>query len=379
MKKLLILFYVILIGGCSNSISKVQPININEITVTGWGMTPDESLKNSFQSAVETALGAIVNSKTVIENYKEVQNKIIRMSYGYIASYKVLSLEQQKDGLYITKISAKVRALNLKNDILNIEKNNEIKGNQTYAEALSKRVAKKNAVDMYREIFKNYPTNLLIFEKINKLEIIDNDFTSEYVKVKLKVIFNINSLYERFFDLSKYFTVPQNRSLPYFSPRYSEENLFSIKSAERLVFKDNYSKYVPVGGTVVRINGEELSCGFGEKIREKKKKTNQCLRFKGESVKNIKNYMDKGFYKEIVATEKRELSDSKRFLALHDKKGYEVFRVKVNKIPFFRRAYAGSGVTFMNLKGSKIYEQFEFMIPLNIIKDIHSVSVMYKK
>lgn len=94
-------------------------------TVTAEGMAPvqgnpaiarDHAIQDALRKAVEQAVGTMVASETLVENFQVVRDNIYNKSQGYVKEYKVVKESPQKD-LYAVTISATVSTESLKNDL----------------------------------------------------------------------------------------------------------------------------------------------------------------------------------------------------------------------------------------------------------------------
>lgn len=76
----------------------------------------DKAIEDAQRKAVEKAVGTMVASETITENFQLISDKIFSRSKGYVRGYEVLS-ETEEDGVYRVKIEAQVAQGNLKNDL----------------------------------------------------------------------------------------------------------------------------------------------------------------------------------------------------------------------------------------------------------------------
>lgn len=76
----------------------------------------DRAIDDALRKAVEQALGAMVSSETVTENFQLISDKILSNSKGYVRKYKILS-EGKDSGVYQVKIEAEVSQGDLKGDL----------------------------------------------------------------------------------------------------------------------------------------------------------------------------------------------------------------------------------------------------------------------
>jgi len=65
------------------------------VTVEGTGQTQEEALHDAFRNAVERAVGIMIDSSTVTQNYAVVKDEIYAKSQGFIRDYQILSQRQQ--------------------------------------------------------------------------------------------------------------------------------------------------------------------------------------------------------------------------------------------------------------------------------------------
>jgi len=76
----------------------------------------DKAIDDALRKAVEQAVGTLVTSDTLTEQYKVITDKILAQTAGYVQRYKVLS-EKAEGDLYRVKIQAEVARGNLQNDL----------------------------------------------------------------------------------------------------------------------------------------------------------------------------------------------------------------------------------------------------------------------
>ena len=76
----------------------------------------DKAVDDALRKAVEQAVGTLISSDTVTENFQLISDKIISQAKGYIRRYKVLS-EEKEDGVYSVTVEAEVAKGNLSSDL----------------------------------------------------------------------------------------------------------------------------------------------------------------------------------------------------------------------------------------------------------------------
>lgn len=76
----------------------------------------DKAIDDALRKAVEQAVGTLVSSDTLTEQYKVIHDKILAQTTGYVQRYKILS-EKPEGEIYRVKIQAEVGRANLMNDL----------------------------------------------------------------------------------------------------------------------------------------------------------------------------------------------------------------------------------------------------------------------
>jgi hypothetical protein len=76
----------------------------------------DKAIDDALRKAVEQAVGTVISSDTMTDNYKVIHDKILAQTAGYIERYKVVSERSQGD-VYVVTIQAEVGKANLMDDL----------------------------------------------------------------------------------------------------------------------------------------------------------------------------------------------------------------------------------------------------------------------
>jgi len=88
------------------------------VTATGQGTSRTMAIENAKRNAVEQGVGALIDSKTTVENFQVLQDKIYSRASGYITNYKVLTEGKTPDGyMYSVTIQADVQTASIKKDL----------------------------------------------------------------------------------------------------------------------------------------------------------------------------------------------------------------------------------------------------------------------
>lgn len=353
-----ILFFI---SACTQQIPVRKERKISkQVVVSGWGVSYEESLHNAFKTAVNVALGVMVDSSTIVNNGQLIQDKILLLSKGYISKYDIIFAQKQIDGPFITKIRARVNDIALKNDLekLNFAKGKKkVAGNQLHANIYSKRIQLERAMKTLQDLFKEYPKDWLITKEIISINAVDTDFNSSDVDIELEVTSYVNPKYERFFDLIPYFFKEKPKSNRGYRDRITlsgdQTNLRSFKSIKRFGKKsENYiGQYA---GYAIGFNKEAIGNYFGRKYQ------------------NVDHTFHE-FLKNIA------MVPIKRIIVFHDKKGRELHRVRrtLNRNNRLMGVATHSGswiIGYFNYLEAEYFEKMTVKVPVNILNQIDSIS-----
>lgn len=153
--------------------AKSEPANnasIKEITVTGMGATLESAEKQALASAIRQAVGAYMDSKTIIENEEVIQDRILSVSNAFVEKYEVVGQpKKSSDGLIEITILAKVKT----NQVVQALKENnllsgEVAGQNLWAEASTKVMNAQDAVAMLEAKFPELTKSVLTMTPLDK-------------------------------------------------------------------------------------------------------------------------------------------------------------------------------------------------------------------
>lgn len=82
----------------------------------------EKALDEAKRTAIEKALGTVVESKTVVENFAVVKDQIFSRSSGYLKNIKILEEKQTNLGTYEVQIEAEVEIAALVEDVDRFQK-----------------------------------------------------------------------------------------------------------------------------------------------------------------------------------------------------------------------------------------------------------------
>ncbi len=98
--------------------------NVKEVIAEGMGSiisgdiakAKDDAVADALRNAVETTVGMLISSETLVKNFQTVNDRIYSHSTGYISSYDIIS-ESHDKYTYKVKVKAVVKMANIKDDL----------------------------------------------------------------------------------------------------------------------------------------------------------------------------------------------------------------------------------------------------------------------
>ena len=155
----------LLLALCTGTaIAAEEQSNTIEVVVAGMGRDSDSALKNAFKTAVQQAVGSIIDSKTLVENDEVVSDKILSHSGGYVTDYEMLGEPRNEDGLVSVRIKAQVARKQLMAKMAEeglILQESASESFDIKAEVYTRFQDNRSAKEMLAEQIKGYPENFM--------------------------------------------------------------------------------------------------------------------------------------------------------------------------------------------------------------------------
>ncbi len=76
----------------------------------------DKALDDALRKAVEQAVGTMISSETITENYQLISDRIYSKAEGYVSKYRILD-EKEEDGVFIVQVRAQVATGAVQSDL----------------------------------------------------------------------------------------------------------------------------------------------------------------------------------------------------------------------------------------------------------------------
>lgn len=106
---------LLLIGLLALQALPAMAADVEQVEVTGQAaifdddkaQARDKAIDDALRKAVESAVGTMISSETITENYQLLSDRIYSQAEGYVKKYKILD-EKDEDNVYIVEIRAQV-------------------------------------------------------------------------------------------------------------------------------------------------------------------------------------------------------------------------------------------------------------------------------
>ncbi len=163
-----------------------------EVVVLGIGTTESEAKKQAYRSAIQSVIGSMVLSETIVENESLVQDKILSHSDGYVVKSAQIGPTRTISGnlLEVTmRVTVKSEQLKAKLQTENITVTT-LSGQSLFAQNVTQEAQSKDAASIIKEKIKGIPALVLTAEanvQASTQKNIEGGLVALTVPVKLSV------------------------------------------------------------------------------------------------------------------------------------------------------------------------------------------------
>ncbi len=161
---------------------------IQTVVCSGTGKNQAEAEKAALRSAVEQAVGALVDADTLIQNDEIVSNQVISYSDGFVEKWEpVGEPKTDRNGVVTIKIKAQVKRNKLVEKLKEAKITvKEIDGQSLFGEAVSKIEGRQNSLESIKKVFESVPESLINAEVIDKKIIKEGDPTTVALEIEVQ-------------------------------------------------------------------------------------------------------------------------------------------------------------------------------------------------
>jgi len=89
--------FLVFVLSSNTAIKEVMVEGVSAIEGGRKDIARDHAIKDALRKAVEQAVGTLISSETVAENYEVLSDRIYSKAEGYVAEYKVLREKEEGD------------------------------------------------------------------------------------------------------------------------------------------------------------------------------------------------------------------------------------------------------------------------------------------
>lgn len=144
---------------------------LKEVIASGTGATQEEANRNALWNAVEQAVGVLLDAKTVVENEKVIQERILTASNGFVEGSPEILSETQVGKGWRVRVKAKVRTGQLTKKLKENNITTKVEGKGLFAEAITKLEGERRALDMIAAKMQGFPNNVVDVGVVGKPDI----------------------------------------------------------------------------------------------------------------------------------------------------------------------------------------------------------------
>jgi hypothetical protein len=149
------------IGANAENISASAAVSI--VVSSGVGLDADKAMKDALRSAVQQAVGAIVDAETLIKNENIIKDQILTYSDGYVEHIDRISETKRADGLIEVRVKATVKRRQLVEKLQTSKIiATKVDGQSLFGELATQLDAGKNAAKLLEKALDGLPLNLLV-------------------------------------------------------------------------------------------------------------------------------------------------------------------------------------------------------------------------
>ena len=112
-------------SGTSSQDQQLSETEAKEIVASGMGSiiggdvahARDDAVEDALRTGIEQALGLLLESETLVENFQLIEDNIFSKTKGYVQTYEIIREGKRNEHLYEVTVKAIVKMTNLKNDL----------------------------------------------------------------------------------------------------------------------------------------------------------------------------------------------------------------------------------------------------------------------
>ena len=118
LRKFILTFGILILTGALSTAQILEKDIVAQGTAAGGSLqSRDSAINRALRNAVEQAVGSIIDSETLVENFQLLDDRIYSEVKGYVRSYDIISDNKGEGGVYTVTIKAVVALGMLEKDV----------------------------------------------------------------------------------------------------------------------------------------------------------------------------------------------------------------------------------------------------------------------
>ena len=143
---------------------------LRKVIATGAGTTIDAALKSALVTAVEQAVGVLVDAETIVDHNDVIQEKIITATNAFVEKYDTLKLWKE-GGIHRCRIVAYVQTRKLRERLeANRIATKKVEGEDIAARIVTEEHARQSAAEVVKACLADLPNKVLTVKATGKPE-----------------------------------------------------------------------------------------------------------------------------------------------------------------------------------------------------------------
>ena len=161
---------------------------IMEIDAHGAGTSPDDALKDALRDAVRRAVGTFISTEQVVKNDELIRDEVVAYSDAFVKGYDKTA-EKHEAGLFQISIRARVERSKLSEKLASsgLIGKTELKGENMFAEALTKLDKASAAKDLLTKLFSGFPHKFCKPQLIGNPAITGQTETTATLRLRVRI------------------------------------------------------------------------------------------------------------------------------------------------------------------------------------------------
>lgn len=163
-------------------------LGVLEIDAHGAGTSSDDALKDALRDAVRRAVGTFISTEQVVKNDELIRDEVVAYSDAFVKGYDKTA-EKHEAGLFQISIRARVERSKLSEKLTSsgLIGKTELKGENMFAEAITKLDKASAAKDLLTKLFSGFPHKFCKPQLIGNPAITGQTETTATLRLRVRI------------------------------------------------------------------------------------------------------------------------------------------------------------------------------------------------